>query len=370
MFKRLKIKLLIILFAQNGIAQISPVHSLYQYSVSAFQPTAFPFNVLDKIKGAEWSDDGTDHTKQNWYTNLTTRLNWQQSLQSSSSSADGRLESSVFNLDYISNKTLGRSDKFPLCVKAGGGILHSRWEDAQITSPFAHVAIIFSLGTAGESGNWFKLNNWRLAIGGGVRLSNYSPCLKVTYQHPFDSDVQAYLKESQFSFTTFTASAAVLNVRGLYLGVGYNRMVNGFLKPTSALNSAKINLDELNLLAQFAWGVASEGRNSQKGVGTHHHTSLVMYQLMQGFTPAPYPLYWQANHRFSLGQFMWMGFGYNSANRVQLQGGFLKIPRAKSQREFQLWITTEMSSSLLSGLWKQEGAFKQGAIEANIGYFF
>lgn len=357
MFKKFIINIVLLFWLQSSFAQISPVHTMFQYSMSAFQPTAFPFNLLDKITGSERADNATPPVKMKGvYTNFTTRLSTVEMLQSRSGSTRTRLETSVFNADYISPNELTHLNKFLFC-KIGGGILHSLWDEAQITSPFIHGTLLVPLGSP-------QTSNWRIGFGLGSRFNFYKWEPKVRYEHPDDKDIEKVREINADPSLTATASIALVHRKYLYLGVGYNRITRGrFVTPT--INS----FSEMNVLAQIAWGKRDENRNAQRDFFTHHHTNLVMYQLMQSLTqPTTYPLYWQVNHRFSLNNFLWVGGGYNAANRMQLQGGFLKIPSNKSSnKEFQLWISAEISSSLLGG---KEAAFKQGGLEANIGYFF
>jgi hypothetical protein len=133
-------------------AQVTPAHVLFQYSMNPFQPTALPYNYLDKHDNDPRSsqDETSPRLKPHWYLNASSR--------SEIHPQTGTQTSSVLAVDYMDNPK-------HLAIKIGGGLAYHDLDAVQIASPYLHVSAGHTLGSDKYSADWYILG------GAGIRLS-------------------------------------------------------------------------------------------------------------------------------------------------------------------------------------------------------
>ncbi len=332
-------------------AQVTAAHTLFQYSMTPFQPTALPYNYLDKFdrhRGGANTEKGhrEDKKAQGWYLNASTRHEFHPQT--------GVISSGVFAADRI-------TDPNKMGLKMGGGIFYSNLEAVQITSPFIHISMGKDLD-----------DHWRLLGGLGYRFSmqRVNPSV-VVYKDLNDPKIQTALESAQSRFNVVGMSVAVVHVEKLYLGIGINRILGGepYASPTNT------SFTETNLLLQYiirshyksnwssSWDPTSgslKTENPNRGFLTNVNLRVSMRYLHVG---VKYPLHAQINCRTTITPMLWTGLGWNTANRWQIQLGLLKIPVFKmdaSSPEYHIWLAYDLPHYNTP----------QHGVDLNFGYYF
>jgi Type IX secretion system membrane protein PorP/SprF len=340
----------------DSTAQVTNAHSLFQYSMTPFQATALPYNYLDKFDrtagGANTERGDREDTKlsSGWYLNASTRSEIHQQT--------GVTTSGICAVDKM-------SDPNQLGLIVGGGVMYDDLQAVQITSPFVHV----SAGKALD-------DHWRILGGVSYRYSSQHVNLsRITYKDLDDPKIEIAAKSAQTSFNVVGVSAAFVHIEKMYLGVGVNRILGGKGEFASFNNKT---FTEANLLFQYAfktrpnanpysnWSSRSvhgsmRAENPNRGFFTNVNVSVAMRYVMSA--EMNYPFHAQINCRASIAPMLWTGLGWNTANRLQLQFGLLKIPVFKadaSSNEYQLWVAYDLPT---------QNTPKHG-VEFNLGYYF
>jgi hypothetical protein len=356
MFKPTIFSILLMAFLGKSHAQVTNVHSLFQYSMTPFQATALPYNYLDKFDrnaGGRNTEKGYREDKKlfsGWYLNASSR--------SEIHPLTGVATSGVFAVDKI-------SDPNQLGLKIGGGVLYSDLMAVQITSPFVHMSVGKDL-----------TDNWRILGGVCYRFSTQRFNDKwITYKDLDDPKIKNTAQGEQNTFNIVGVSAAFVHIQQLYIGVGINRIL-GSGGAFAAYDNATFT--EGNFLMQWSfktrpnlnpyssWSSRSvhgsmRAENPNRGFLTNMNVSLAMRYAMSA--AVEYPLHAQVNCRLSLAPMLWTGLGWNTANRFQLQFGILKIPVFKmdaSANEYQFWLAYDLPN---------HNTPKHG-VEFNLGYYF
>jgi hypothetical protein len=337
------------------IAQVTNAHVLFQYSMNPFQPTALPYNHLDKSNETRGFEKGFRAEKKmpvRWYLNANHR--------SELHPQSNMIHSSIAAIDYISNPN-------KLNFKIGGGIVYQNLDAVQIASPYLHVSVGQALDDA-------LTGHWRILGGAGIRFSNQRLSTNsVLYKDLNDPKIPIALQMLGSSSTTIAASAALVNVNGMYIGLGVNRMISGEM----FRNVDKSSFTEANLLLQYGFkfysianarldmggrsNIPKKVTNPNRGFLTNMNLSIALRSMLGA--GEQYPLHAQLNCRVTLTPVFWGGLGWNTARRTQLQFGLLKIPflqQDEEKREYQLWVAYDIPSFQSP---------KHGA-EVNIGYYF
>lgn len=366
MYKKLTILILGMWTTRNGFTQITPSFRMPQYSMAAFQPTALPYNQFDKIDGDERTDNG-DRNKQlalNYFLNVSTRVGLMKDWQSSTTSSYKKeCEATSISFDYMPNHEFSADGKakIRLIPKLGIGLLRYNWQNLQMNIPYANLSAMLPLNNTGS-----KKGDWRLAGGLCVRYSMFNST-SVNYLDKNDPDIQVVERENRAGKIAFALSAAIFNIKRMYLGMGFN-WVDGFASKASGTSM------EFNLLAQYAWGNAM-GEDKMRTLLGHHHSSLVVYKLVK--EQNEYPLYAQFNHRFTIQDHWWIGAGVGghpkekdpfdkwqvNLDKWQVQVGFLLPKNTSSQGkpyDLHWWLTTHYDASVL----------RQHGLDFNIGIAF
>jgi Type IX secretion system membrane protein PorP/SprF len=345
-----------VLVVSNSLrAQITTTQTLFQYSMTPFQPTALPYNYLDKFdrkNGRANTERGQRETSKlftGWYLNAGTRTEF--------TPQSGAALSGVIALDNISNP-----DK--LGFQYGGGVMYNDLEAVQITTPFFHA----SVGTA-------LTDNLRLLGGLGYQLAmqRLNPN-RLNYKDLDDPKVAIANDWAQRQVNIVSLSAALVEVQQFYIGIGIQRALED-----NVYNSFEGKaFTEANLLVEYAmklnlnrnlfqdWGSRSRrgstwSENPNRGFLTNLHFSLAMRYLMSA--SGKYPLLAQLNVRTTLSPLFWAGTGWNTAGRAQLQFGLLKIPVYRmdaSTQEYQIWMAYDIPTP----------TSPRHGVEFNLGYYF
>ncbi|MEY4937756.1 MAG: hypothetical protein RIS64_4115 [Bacteroidota bacterium] len=329
-------------------AQVTPAQTLFQYSMTPFQPTALPYNYLDKFdrqRGGASPEKGHREDKKSlgWYLNASSRHEIFPET--------GVVNSGIVTADRI-------SDPNQLGLKIGGGVMYSDLEVVQITSPFVH----FSIGKALD-------DNWRLLGGLGYRFSSQR-LNQLTYRDGNDPKIAIATDLAQSSYNVVGVSAAAVHLEKMYLGIGVNRILGG------GQYAARDNTSftETNLLFQYVlrsrynanlgtdWTQKGSlrGENPNRGLFTNVNLSVAMRYLSAG---VKYPLHAQINCRTTITPTLWTGMGWNTTNRWQIQVGLMKIPVFKmdaSFAEYHIWIAYDVPTRNTP----------QHGVDLNLGYYF
>jgi Type IX secretion system membrane protein PorP/SprF len=337
-------------------AQVTNAHSLFQYSMTPFQATALPYNYLDKFDrnagGANTERGYREDTKlfSGWYLNASTR--------SEIHPLTGIATSGICAVDKI-------ADPNQLGLIVGGGVMYDDLQNVQITSPFVHASVGKAL-----------TDNWRILGGVSYRFSSqHANPSRITYKDLDDPKITMATQSAQTSFNVIGVSAAFVHIQKMYLGVGINRILGNGGEYTSFNNKT---FTEANFLVQYAfktrpnanpyssWSSRSvhgstRAENSNRGFFTNINMSVAMRYAMS--SEINYPFHAQINCRVTLAPMLWTGLGWNTANRLQLQFGLLKIPVFKadaSSNEYQIWVAYDLPT---------QNTPKHG-VEFNLGYYF
>ncbi|MEO0040843.1 MAG: hypothetical protein RL329_291 [Bacteroidota bacterium] len=336
-------------------AQPSATQTLFQYSMTPFQPTALPFNYLDKFDrrggGANTERGRRENSRLStgWYLNTGMRNEYHPS--------SGLAVSGVVAIDQIPNP-----DKLPFQV--GGGLMYNDLEAVQITAPFLHLSVGKEL--QGE---------WRLLGGAGYQFAGQRLNPKrLNYKDLEDPKVAIASELANQRLNVFAVSAALVHVQKCYIGVGVNRIFED-----NVYNSASGGaFTEANLLIEYVpyfrlqdnWSKNWHSRNRHgstwssnpnRGFFTNVHLSLMMRYLMS--STGGYPLFAQLNARTTLNSMLWAGMGINTAGRTQLQVGLLKIPVYRmdaSTLEGHIWLAYDIPTAISP----------RHGVDINLGYFF
>jgi hypothetical protein len=329
-------------------AQVTPAQTLFQYSMTPFQPTALPYNYLDKFdrrRGGENPEKGHREDKKvtGWYLNGSSRHEIFPET--------GVVNSGIFAADRI-------ADPSELGLKIGGGVMYSDLEIVRITSPFVH----FSVGKALD-------DNWRLLGGLGYRFSSQN-LRGLTYRDINDPKIPVALESAQSSYNVIGVSTAVVHIEKMYVGLGVNRILGNGQYNTRDNTS----FTETNLLFQYVlrsrynanlgtdWTQKGSLRteNPNRGLFTNVNLSVAMRYLSAG---VKYPLHAQVNCRTTITPSLWAGMGWNTTKRWQLQFGLMKIPVFKmdaSPAEYHIWIAYDVPTRTAP----------QHGVDMNLGYYF
>lgn len=339
-------------------AQVMNAHVLFQYSMNPFQPTALPYNNLDKSNGSEKGGRTDKKMPIKWYLNANNRTELHPQT--------GMVNSSIVAVDYIPP---ANSFNF----KLGGGMVYQDLDAVQIASPYLHLSVGRALNGIKGSDRTFT-GNWYLWGGAGIRLSNQrlSPN-SVLYKDLNDPKIPIALQMLGSQFTTVGMSAALVNTNCMYIGVGVNRMLSGEMFKLAD----KSSFTEANLLFQYGFqfyrienarltmggrsNIPQKITNPNRGFLTNMNLSIALRSVLGA--GGTYPLHAQFNGRVTLTPLFWGGLGWNTARRTQLQVGLLKIPfllQDGEKREYQFWVAYDIPSFQSP---------KHGA-EINIGYYF
>jgi hypothetical protein len=355
MFKKIVLNICLLAFTRPLSAQVTNAHVLFQYSMNPFQPTALPYNYLDKRKNEK---GGRAETKMplKRYLNASNR--------SEIHPQTGVVNSSIVAMDYINHPGA-------LNFKIGAGLVYQDLDAVQIASPYLHVSVGIGLD-GGKRPNGEMEGHWRLLGGAGIRLSNQrlSPN-SVLYKDINDPKIPIALQMLGSQFTTIGISTAVVNINNMYMGIGLNRIILGETFKTAD----KSNFTEVNFLMQYGfqlrrpehWNMGNRGNIPRKEINPNRSflsdmsLSLALRSVVESHWQ--YPLHAQFNGKVTLTSVLWCGVGWNTANRTQLQFGLLKIPFLQSdaeKKEYQLWLAYDVPSFQNP---------KHGA-EVNIGYYW
>jgi hypothetical protein len=339
--------------ARTTIAQISAAQTFFQYSMTAIQPTALPYNYLDKfnrIQGRANTEKGHREDKRfkGLYLNGGARTEFLKQT--------GVAVSGVCAIDRIANPN-------QLRFQIGGGMAYTNLETVQITTPFVHVSV----------GKALDEEKWRLLGGVSYKFGWQCPVNKLLYRDLEDPKITIAETLNNARMNVFGVSAAIVHIEKMYLGIGVNRMLEDRIYQTFDNKT----FTEANLLFQYAYkgkpnpnyhqswsGRSRNGSswtsNPNRGTFTNFHFTAAMRYLMSA--SGKYPLYAQFNGRTTINEAWWTGFGWNTANRFQFHVGFLKIPvfSEGTSKEYQFWLTYDVPNG---------NAPRHGA-EINVGYYF
>jgi hypothetical protein len=338
--------------ARPMLAQISAAQTFFQYSMTAVQPTALPYNYLDKfnrIQGRANTEKGhrEDKRLRGLYLNGGVRTEFLKQT--------GIALSGICAVDRIPNPN-------ELRFQIGGGIAYTNLESVQIITPFVHASVGKELG-----------DKWRLLGGLGYKFGIQRPSAKLLYRDLEDPKITIAETLNEARINVFGVSAAIVHIEKMYLGIGVNRMLEDRMYQTF---DNKV-FTEANLLFQYAlkgnpnpnyhqsWSGRSRNgsswtSNPNRSTFTNFHFTAAMRYLMSA--SGKYPLHAQFNARTTINESWWTGLGWNTANRFQWHIGFLKIPvfREGVSNEYQIWFTYDVPNG---------NAPRHGA-ELNLGYYF
>ncbi|MEY4937715.1 MAG: hypothetical protein RIS64_4074 [Bacteroidota bacterium] len=348
MYKLFTINILLFSIRFKTDAQVTPAFSLIQPSATASQPTAFPYHYFDKVDGSERGERADKKLlKSKVYFNGSFRL---------TEVANHRFrESYLVTLDKLPNPTSKSSIGF---LKIGGGIGQTQLEGLRLTDYF------------GNASGVLRLNEKLRLIGGfGLHFTQQSAHFnQISYQHPEDQSIAEIATIQNNTFLKETWSAALSNITKWYVGVGYT-LGSGF-------STQGADFKEVNVLMQYAFGkpklvTTSWNDHTDEPIygkvrqrGTHQNLSLSIHKVLTD-NSLNYPLFAQLNYRVSMNRFFWFGGGLNTAKRMQLQFGYLRIPvnadGGNFKCELYAWATYDLAFGQLIG---------RNSQELNFGIFF
>jgi hypothetical protein len=368
MLKITSFTLFLIIGAFSVGAQITPTAGMFQSSMAPFQATALPYNYLDKFEPRQEQSP----IQRNLHPNLKANLSWY-------ANASLRVETYPESANASKNTTLSnaltidrilRYDK--MSYKIGGGIMQQDLQIVQLNSPFLHVSAERSIE-----------EHWRLLIGANYRFtqSRLNP-IQLNYQHPYDrkisksgDDLLIAIRDYNSHFQSFGVSTAAVHTKRGYIGLGINR----FFTNEQFNTFKKKNFTEFNLLCQaLVWKrykpnftlnkeTGRKEENPNRGFLSNVNVSLSMRYLRTDHNSLynykeNYPLYAQLSCRTTITENLWMGMGWNTANRVQIQVGLMKLPifTQEVENEWYLWAAYDLPT--------QNTPYH--GVEINLGYHF
>ncbi len=350
MFQKIVLHICLFALTRPLSAQVTNAHVLFQYSMNPFQPTALPYNYLDKhtpkpANSKTVRNKHMDAKLKGWYFNVSSR--------SEAHPQTGNTTSSIVAVDHIDNPN-------KLGLKIGGGIAYQDLEAVQIISPYLHASMGILLDDAYEG-------NWRLLGGAGIRFSSQQANRNLLFKDINDPKIPLVWETLQSKFTTIGISAAIVDIRKMYIGIGLNRLLGAAY--TTADQSS---FTEINGLFQYSMkpryfkrtqrnmdGRQAFSSDPNRGLLTNIQMSIATRYLLSRPT---HPLHVQLNCRATITSLFWGGIGWNSAKRTQLQVGILKFPvlQEGSTKEYQCWVAYDLPTAVTP---------KHG-VELNLGYYF
>jgi Type IX secretion system membrane protein PorP/SprF len=352
MLKRTSILLIFLSMVLTAGAQITPTANLFQNSMAPFQATALPYNYLDKFEQHREALPNQRRILPNQKPNLNLYFN--ASVRSEiypdyDISPQSALTSGVYTIDYIQNP-----DK--MTYKIGGGVMHNDLQIVQIISPFLNL----SLGRPIDE-------YWRILAGVNYRFSNLRAKNSLDYQHPDDQKIKAIqqLYALDSNYHAWGLSAAAVHTEKLYIGIGMNRLLSTHLFRTAKNES----FTELNLLFQTVlWKryksnfVRDKETGKRVDMPNRGFLSNVNLSVAARYLMGTHYPYVQVSCRTTLMPKLWMGVGWNTANRIQLQVGFMELPLFKQdvEKEWYLWAGYDFPT--------QNTPYR--GTEINLGYYF
>jgi hypothetical protein len=329
------------------IAQVTAAQTLFQYSIMSVQPTELPYHYLEQFDDYQQDTQNIKAAFKGCYLNIGSR--GEQHAQT------GTALSSVCAIDKI-------AEPQRLKLQMGGGVMYHDLEALQIAAPFAHVS-------TGK-----KLNaNWHLLGGLGYQFAAQRLNLnRLTFKDLDDPKIAIASERAQRQVHTWSVSTAITHLQKGYIGIGYQRSfennpyVSAENKPFSELNlvieyAFKFKLNEYQDWHEPTRYGSTWVKNPNRGFHSNVHLSMAMRYLMSA--AGTYPLHAQFHARASLTRLLWAGLGWNTANRVQMQLGLLKIPVFKTEMahsEYQIWVGYDLPNAVSP---------RHGA-ELHLGYAF
>jgi hypothetical protein len=337
-------------------AQIVPLHAFSQYALTSLQPTYAPYNHLDKLDVFE-RDNNNDRIKfGKLYFNASNRGN-----------KSSILESNTITLDYMFNPEYKSSRGALGGLKVGGGVLHNAFDDLRLTNYFGHVSYIYKLRE--RSGT--SADNWGFGVGFWGRFVSQSLNIeKSIYKDPDDPQIQRVEGMAQKPFAGFGFSLTALHVKQGYIGVGYS-WINDENQYSTLSSTGNIEaFKEWNFIGQWAWGgrarrVPNARSVNVRGLLSHHNITLVARTpSLNRQTMRPF---YQLNYRVSMSDNFWLGAGWNSASRAQLQAGIILIPKTYETRfmEKHISLAFDFKPQLFAAPVERQFI----AMELNFGFF-
>lgn len=324
---------LALLFLNHGKTQIPAAPSIFQYSMTGYQPTAFSNNYFDKIGTERGERSEKKIFKNAMYANVSTRGEFYFS-----DIIKPALVTSAATVDWIPDPQF---NKMPL--KLGIGVLHHAMDPIQLISPFVNISYVLKP----------KQLKWGLMAGFGWRFSNQRFQPKDVLYKDMDRKIALANEAANANFNTLSLSAALVHVEKCYFGIGWNRVFdkNNFGSPQqkqftewNALAEYVLVLDGLSHKTSLSGGVDVPPDAKERQAWSHHHFSMVTRYVSNG-TVGKYPLHAQFNWRASLNKRFWGGLGANTANRVQFLLGVAEHRSNQdgenSKFEYQIWFSCE-----------------------------
>jgi Type IX secretion system membrane protein PorP/SprF len=321
-------------------AQVTPTSNMFQSSMAPFQATALPYNCLDKFERQQsiGPTSRSLHRPQkpnlNWYFNASTRIERYPEMGINTAAGftntAANYASSVVSLDFIQNPD-------SLSVKIGGGVLYNDLQIVRLISPFGQVSVHVPIG-----------EYWRILGGVNYRFAQPRRTNEILDYRDEQDPSRTKLKNQEEAFyktiyQSFGVSAALTHTEKYYFGIGMNRLFNN----NQFATAEKSNFTEFNLLCQavlwksykhnFARNKETGKRTENPSRGFLSNVSLSVAARYLIGTPYPYA---QVSCRTTLMSQLWIGAGWNTANRVQFQVGFMKLPIFKQDvvTEWSFWL--------------------------------
>jgi Type IX secretion system membrane protein PorP/SprF len=330
-------------------AQVTSTVQMFQSSMAPIQATALPYNDLDKFEQTQEPLPNrrklrAEQKPNVWYVNASTRA---EIYPENGVSLKNTMTSSILTVDFVK-----QFDK--MSYKIGGGVMNHDLQLVQLTSPF----VDFSLGMPMSP-------KWQLLGGFGYRFSVPRMVSELGYQHTSDPKIDKITEMNQSIYHSIGMSVAAVQSQKWYIGVGVNRLLG--TQPFT--NAEKQNFTEFNLLCQaVVWKryqsnfvrdleTGKKVDNPNRGFLSNVNLSIAARYLM-----GTQHLYTQVSCRTTLTNQIGMGIGWNTANRVQLQIGLMKLPLFKQdvEKEWYLWAGYDFPT---------RNTPYHGS-EINLGYYF
>jgi Type IX secretion system membrane protein PorP/SprF len=363
MLKRTSILLIFLSMVLTAGAQITPTANLFQNSMAPFQATALPYNYLDKFEQVNDPSPAQRRIKPNQksnvglYVNLSSRA---ETYPETDNWLKNTYKSGICSIDFIQNP-------HKMSYKIGGGVMYHELQIVQLISPFLHFSLGMPIG-----------EQWRLLGGANYRYAQSRlDKTELDYQHPFDPKIplsdpktKTAMQDHNNHYHSIGMSVAAVHTEKLYFGLGVNRILDTNQFGTARKqNFTGENFTELNLLFQtvlwkrykshFVRDKETGKRVDMPNRGFLSNVNLsVAARYLMGTN---YP-YVQVSCRATLMPKLWVGVGWNTANRIQLQVGFMELPLFKQdvEKEWYLWAGYDFPT--------QNTPYR--GTEINLGYYF
>jgi hypothetical protein len=327
----------------GATAQVSTTQTLFHYQLTAIQPTALPNHYLDYFDDDKQNLSETPLPK--WYLNVSNRNDLHPQT--------GNAWTNLVAIDRI-------PDPNKLKFQFGGGIQFADLEAVQFIAPFFHLSVGKSL-----------TQSWRILGGLGYQYATQRlPPDRILYKDLDDPKIALAQALMQQPVNTFSVSAAAVQTKHCYIGLGYNRIIENNQYNTLSKN----NFSELNFALEYIfkfklrefqdWTQRHRQQGAwaeipKRGFGTNVRVSVLGRYLLN----ADYPFHAQCNLRMSLHPLFWGGVGWNTAQRFQIQAGLVKIPVFKTKpyhSEYWIWFGYDL----------QTLAAPRHGVEIQLGYAF